>query len=389
MHLIVTRPQAQAAGWVRELQALGLAASALPLIEITALDDPAPLRQAWRDLSQRTLVMFVSANAVEHFFAAAPPGRGWPAGVLAGSTGPGTSAALRSAGVPVPLLVEPAADAPKFDSEALWERLASRQWAGLSVLVVRGEDGRLRVMNNSKDTFVLREWLAGDADARDVRDASLADDVRCDSDGCVVAGRDGRLVALARAPAALEDDCPRAALVVTAWPVPSGCAAQPIGTRADGRAQEAARGGRQASRRGGEGDAKAPAFASDDGTDHGSDPDGIFRTPVSDGGAADGTAEMPLRARGGGETMRVPWRPSPLNTVRNGALALWQDRLGYRAEAVIPEAYDRPWVPPRTISPHRRTASAPLPEKRVSSGNDGESDASDPRISVNEAESSP
>ena len=142
MHLIVTRPQAQAAGWVRELQALGLAASALPLIEITALDDPAPLRQAWRDLSQRTLVMFVSANAVEHFFAAAPPGRGWPAGVLAGSTGPGTSAALRSAGVPVPLLVEPAADAPKFDSEALWERLASRQWAGLSVLVVRGEDGR-------------------------------------------------------------------------------------------------------------------------------------------------------------------------------------------------------------------------------------------------------
>ena len=50
MHLIVTRPQAQAAGWVRELQALGLAASALPLIEITALDYPAPLRQAWRDV---------------------------------------------------------------------------------------------------------------------------------------------------------------------------------------------------------------------------------------------------------------------------------------------------------------------------------------------------
>jgi uroporphyrinogen-III synthase len=142
MHLIVTRPRAQAAGWVRELRALGQTASALPLIEITALDDPTPVRQAWLGLGQRALVMFVSANAVMHFFAAAPPGRGWPAGVLAGSTGPGTSAALRSAGVPAPLRVEPAADAPKFDSEALWDRLAGRPWAGRSVLVVRGEDGR-------------------------------------------------------------------------------------------------------------------------------------------------------------------------------------------------------------------------------------------------------
>lgn len=142
MQLIVTRPRAQAAGWVRELQALGQAASALPLIEITALDDPTPVRQAWLGLGQRALVMFVSANAVMHFFAAAPPRSGWPAGVLAGSTGPGTSAALRSAGVPSPLLVEPATDAAKFDSEALWDRLAGREWAGRSVLVVRGEDGR-------------------------------------------------------------------------------------------------------------------------------------------------------------------------------------------------------------------------------------------------------
>ncbi len=104
--------------------------------------------------------MFVSANAVVHFFAAAPPGRGWPAGVLAGSTGPGTSAALRSAGVPVPLLVEPAADAPKFDSEALWERLASRQWAGLSVLVVRGEDGRDWLAETLRERGAAVDFLA-------------------------------------------------------------------------------------------------------------------------------------------------------------------------------------------------------------------------------------
>jgi uroporphyrinogen-III synthase len=38
--------------------------------------------------------------------------------------------------------VEPAADAPSFDSEALWARLSPEDWAGRRVLVVRGQDGR-------------------------------------------------------------------------------------------------------------------------------------------------------------------------------------------------------------------------------------------------------
>ena len=142
MRLIVTRPRAQAAAWVRELLALGQQVSALPLIEIAPLDDPAPLRQAWQGLDGYAWVVFVSANAVQHFFAAAPPGLGWPAGVLAGSTGPGTSAALRAAGVSEAALVEPAADAPAFDSEALWARVSGQDWSGRRVLVVRGEDGR-------------------------------------------------------------------------------------------------------------------------------------------------------------------------------------------------------------------------------------------------------
>jgi len=142
MRLIVTRPRAQAAAWVRELLALGQQVSALPLIEIAPLDDPAPLRQAWQGLGGYAWVVFVSANAVQHFFAAASPGLGWPAGVLAGSTGPGTSAALRAAGVAEAALVEPAADAPAFDSEALWSRVSAQDWSGRRVLVVRGEDGR-------------------------------------------------------------------------------------------------------------------------------------------------------------------------------------------------------------------------------------------------------
>lgn len=183
MRLIVTRPRAQAAAWVRELQALGQQVSALPLIEIAPLDDPAPLHRAWRQLDAYALVVFVSANAVQHFFAAAPAGHRWPAAVLAGSTGPGTSAALRAAGVPAAALVEPAADAPAFDSEALWAQLHGRDWAGRRVLVVRGEDGRdwlaetLRSRGATTDfvaAYRRRPPLGGTAEAALLRSALAA-----------------------------------------------------------------------------------------------------------------------------------------------------------------------------------------------------------------------
>ena len=142
MLLIVTRPAAQAAAWVDELRALGCAAQALPLIEIAAPADPAPGRQAWQRLADYALLMFVSANAVQQFFALAPPQWRWPAALRAGATGPGTSAALRAAGVDEAAIAEPGADAGSFDSEALWARLSDQDWAGRRVLVVRGEDGR-------------------------------------------------------------------------------------------------------------------------------------------------------------------------------------------------------------------------------------------------------
>jgi len=140
MRLIVTRPAAQAVAWVAELQALGHEAVALPLIEIGPPADPTLVLDVWRRLSQFKLVMFVSANAVQQFFALATGP--CPAGLRAASTGPGTSAALRRVGVPRATIVEPPADAPVFDSEALWAQLAAEDWAGRRVLVVRGEEGR-------------------------------------------------------------------------------------------------------------------------------------------------------------------------------------------------------------------------------------------------------
>lgn len=147
MRVIVTRPAAQAVTWVATLQDAGLDAVALPLIGIAPPDDPTPVIAAWSRLADYRLVMFVSPNAAEQFFALREPGAAWPAGVLAASPGPGTTGTLRQLGVPEDALVEPAADAPQFDSEALWAVLRGYTWDESRVLIVRGTSGR--------------DWLAG------------------------------------------------------------------------------------------------------------------------------------------------------------------------------------------------------------------------------------
>ncbi len=108
MRVIVTRPAAQATPWVQSLQQHGIAAVALPLIHIAPALDRAAVIEAWRHLAEARLVMFVSANAVEHFFALRPSGTPWPDSVQAASPGPGTTRALRDAGLATSQIVEPA-----------------------------------------------------------------------------------------------------------------------------------------------------------------------------------------------------------------------------------------------------------------------------------------
>lgn len=144
--LLVTRPQPQADAWVRELRALGVPAQALPLLAIEPAPEPAA-REAADALARYGLVMFVSPNAVQSFFALRPSPSNWPAHTRAASTGPGTTQALLDAGVPPQSIDEPARAPAVFDSEALWQqRLAARNWQQVQVLVVRGDGGR--------------EWLA-------------------------------------------------------------------------------------------------------------------------------------------------------------------------------------------------------------------------------------
>lgn len=160
VRVLVTRPKAQAAVWVERLRDRGIDAEALPLIEIVPIADAAPVHAAWRAIRAFRLVVFVSANAVEQFFAARPPDAVWPAGVDAGAPGPGTAEALRAAGCRDAVIVSPSEAATQFDSEALWERLQARDWHGTRVLVVRGEGGREWLVDRFVDAGARVETVA-------------------------------------------------------------------------------------------------------------------------------------------------------------------------------------------------------------------------------------
>lgn len=160
MRLIVTRPAREAQRWVRDLAVRGWSALALPLIDVGPVDDSSGVLQAWQQLDQYAGALFVSANAVTHFFALKPstsPLFSLDSGLAtrAWAPGPGTAQALLQAGVAPALLDAPSQDAEQFDSEALWHVVAAQVCPGDRVLVVRGDD---RVSGHGPG--VGRAWLA-------------------------------------------------------------------------------------------------------------------------------------------------------------------------------------------------------------------------------------
>lgn len=162
MRVLVTRPAREATGWVMALREQGLDAVALPLITIDPVDDSAPVQAAWQRLDQYSAVMFVSANAVEHFFVQAVPRvlAAWRNGSLAvraWSPGPGTRKALLAAGLPPQAVDAPAQDAAQFDSESLWQQVASQVKPSSRILLVRGAD--------ASGEGAGRDWLSGQLQA--------------------------------------------------------------------------------------------------------------------------------------------------------------------------------------------------------------------------------
>jgi uroporphyrinogen-III synthase len=162
MRLIVTRVQPQAQQWAQALCTSGHDAVALPLIETRGLQDTSAIRQASLRLADYAAVMFVSAHAVNHFYkenkALALTGKAQAAiSTRAWATGPGTSAALATQGVPVHLTDAPVLDAGQFDSENLWWRVHTQIHPGTRVLIVRGDTPG---SDEPAAQGVGRDWLA-------------------------------------------------------------------------------------------------------------------------------------------------------------------------------------------------------------------------------------
>jgi competence protein ComEC len=93
------------------------------------------------------------------------------------------------------------------------------------LVAVRGADGLLRVVGKRFNAFTTEQWLAADGDDREP--ASARDERSpCDRDGCIGALASGGRVSLVIQTPAFEEDCVRAAVLVSALNAPADCPAQ-------------------------------------------------------------------------------------------------------------------------------------------------------------------
>jgi len=167
--IVITRPAAQALAWQQALQLAGHPVVLLPCLSIHPAPDLPTLRAAWAQLGQWNALMFVSANAIEAFFAQRPADMQWPQGADAPRAwvpGPASAKALEAAAVPIHLIDAPDAQAEQFDSESLWEQVRSQVGGGFQLLVVRG--GRadaLSPVSPPASPGIGREWLAGQVES--------------------------------------------------------------------------------------------------------------------------------------------------------------------------------------------------------------------------------
>jgi uroporphyrinogen-III synthase len=163
--VVVTRPAREADAWVQSLREAGWDAVALPLIDIGGPPDPQALGEVRSRWHQYDAAMFVSPQAVEHFFGESDwqdhgPTRLW-------APGPGTARALVRRGVPADRIDQPAADAAQFDSEVLWTQVARQITPGHRLLVVRGisvvqpDSGAHPASGNGRDWLAARCQDAG------------------------------------------------------------------------------------------------------------------------------------------------------------------------------------------------------------------------------------
>ncbi|MGL5138720.1 MAG: ComEC/Rec2 family competence protein, partial [Beijerinckiaceae bacterium] len=88
---------------------------------------------------------------------------------------------------------------------------------------VRGAAGELAILGRARGGFIVDRWLAADGDMRTGVAVSPRTASRCDRFGCVTYLADAKPVSLVLAPDAFEEDCRRAAIIVSPLRAPAWC----------------------------------------------------------------------------------------------------------------------------------------------------------------------
>jgi uroporphyrinogen-III synthase len=132
--ILITRPARQAAGFARQVAAIGGYPVIFPAIVILPPDNRTALDRAQRELGRYDFAVFVSANAVE--YGVGDPAA-WPAGLIAFAPGPGTANALATLGIG-----DVRQPTTTMDSEGLLALPEFAAVAGKRVLILRGGGGR-------------------------------------------------------------------------------------------------------------------------------------------------------------------------------------------------------------------------------------------------------
>ncbi len=121
---------------------------------------------------------------------------------------------LRATAIPFALIgVIGAASGPRYDVIIA---------PGGEQAALRHADGRLGLIGKRFNAFAAEQWLAADGDGREAAEAR-DEAAPCDRFGCVAPLPAGQALALIEDRLAFEEDCARAAIVVSPLTAPAGC----------------------------------------------------------------------------------------------------------------------------------------------------------------------